>query len=160
MGQLRQEVYNADKNNGDVVAALQKLQQHVTTHMNTNLVDGDDAVYPPIQLQYTYQRLQEEAKQKAATANASLYSEAQAYCEVANSTDFSGRNRVPCIQQYVLENGGEKPAAIPDSVYKFSFASPSWSFDLAGVSIVVTVLFAVLTIVRFVLGLILKRFTK
>jgi len=160
MGQLRQDVFTADKNNTDVVGALQKLQAYVTSHMNTSLVKDDNAVYPPIQLQYTYQRLQEAAKEKAAAANATLYSEAQAYCERVNSTDFSGRNRVPCIEKYVTDNGGQKPAAIPDSVYKFNFASPRWSADLAGISLVLTVLLAFLTVLRFVAGWVLKRFTK
>lgn len=160
MGQLREEVYSADKNDGNVVLALQNLQKHVTSHMNTNLVRSDNPVYPPIQLQYTYQRLQDAAKQKAATANAALYSQAQAYCERANATDFSGRNRVPCIEKYVSENGGAKPTPIPDSMYKFNFASPRWSPDLAGFSLIIAILFAALTILRFVVGWALKRFTK
>lgn len=160
MGELRSAVYSADKNDGDVVNALQKLQSYVTTHMNTSLVSGDNAVYPPIQLQYTYQRLQDEAKQKAASANATLYSQAQAHCEQQNSTDFSGRNRVPCIEEYVTGHGGEKAAAIPDGMYKFNFASPRWSPEFAGWTLILTIVLAILTIFRVAAGWLLKRFTK
>lgn len=160
MGDLRSNVYSADKNDGDVVNALQKLQAYVTTHMNTSLVSGENPVYPPIQLQYTYQRLQDEAKLKAAAANATLYSQAQAYCEQQNPTDFSGRNRVPCIEQYVTSRGGQKAAAIPDSMYKFNFASPRWSPDLAGWTLLLTILLGIVTLFRIAAGWLLKRFTK
>lgn len=160
MGRLREEVYSADKNNNDVAKKLQELQLYVTSHMNTSLTAGNTSVYPPVQLKYTYQRLQDIEKEKAASANSALYSEAQAYCEAQNSSDFSGRNRVPCIEQYVTERGGAKPASIPDSMYKFNFASPRWSPDLAGWSLVVTVLLAALTLLRVLAGWALKRLTK
>ena len=157
MGTLRDAVYAADKNDTDVVGALQKLQRYVNTHMNTSLAAGNTSVYPPIQLKYTYQRLQDEAQAKAATSNTALYSEAQKYCEQQDSTDFSGRNRVPCIEQYVTSHGGAAAQKIPDSMYKFDFASPTWSPDLAGWSLVLTALFGLLLVARVVIGLIIKR---
>lgn len=57
MTELRDQVYVADKNDGNVEGALQDLRSHVTSHMNTNLSSGHNSVYPPIQLKYTYQRL-------------------------------------------------------------------------------------------------------
>lgn len=160
MGHLRDTVYAADKDDGDVTKALQELQMFVTSHMNTNLAEDNSSVYPPVQLKYTYQRLQEDAKAAAAESNSALYTEAQAYCEAQNSTDFSGRNRVPCIEQYVSSHGGAQPKAIPDSMYKFDFASPRWSPDLAGWSLVFTILLAILTLLRVGIGFVLKRFTK
>ncbi len=159
MGKLRDAVYTADQNNGNVVAALQKLQTYVTSHMNTNLATNT-SVYPPIQLKYTYQRLKDEANAKAAAANADLYTTAQKVCEAQNPSDFSGRNRVPCIEAYVSSHGGVKAATIPDSMYKFNFASPTWSPDFAGWSLVVTALLGVLLVVRIILELTLPRLTK
>lgn len=137
MVQLRDAVYQADKDNTDVAGALHDLQAYVTAHMNTNLSSGANAVYPPIQLKYTYDRLVQA--QTGQLNGDQLYSQAQAYCEQQNSTDFSGRNRVPCIEQYVqAHGGGQAPATdIPDALYKFSFVSPSWSPDLAGWSLIV-----------------------
>lgn len=162
MGKLREAVYAADKDGDDqqIMKSLQDLQKFVTTHMNTSLTAGNSSVYPPVQLKYTYERLQEAANEAAAGANTQLYTEAQAYCEQQNSTDFSGRNRVPCITQYVTDHGGSKPASIPDSMYKFNFASPRWSPDLAGWCLVLTIIFGILSLLRIAVGLILVRFTK
>lgn len=159
MSELRQAVYVADENDKDVVGALQKLQTYVTTHMNADPTNGT-SVYPPIQLKYTYERLRQAALQQSNAANAALYTEAQTYCETQNPDGFSGRGRVPCIEQYISDHGGQPAPAIPDSMYKFNFASPSWSPDLAGISLVLTMLTAVLLGLRLLLGWILRKFTK
>jgi hypothetical protein len=138
MTELREAVYVADQNNGDVAGALTSLQRHVTSHMNTGLSAGSNAVYPPIQLKYTYERLR-EANLK--TDNEQLYIDAQAHCERLNPTDFSGRNRVPCIQQYVESNGAQQKA-VPENLYKFDFVAPLWSPDLAGLSLLAAGAFA------------------
>src|SRR5882724_142731 len=81
MIKLRDAVYAADKNNTDVEAALRSLQSYVTAHMNTNLNAGPNAVYPPIQLKYTYERLLQAQNDRLAQTNSQLYTDAQAYCE-------------------------------------------------------------------------------
>jgi len=159
MIKLRQAVYTADEQNKDVEGALQKLRGYVYAHMNTDLATGSDSVYPPIQLKYTYQRLQDAEKARVQQASAAVYSEAQAFCEQQNSTDFSGRNRVPCIEQYVTDHGGAKAKSIPDAMYKFDFVSPSWSPDLAGFSVAIAVLSLVLLVLRIAAGRLLKRLT-
>lgn len=159
MGRLRDAVYAADQNNGNVVGALQNLQAYVTSHMNTNLATNT-SVYPPIQLKYTYQRLKDAANAQAAAANADLYTTAQKVCEAQNPNDFSGRNRVPCIEAYVSAQGGVKPATIPDSMYKFNFASPTWSPDFAGWMLVTTAVLGFLLIVRVALELVFRRLMK
>lgn len=156
MVKLRDAVYSADKNNTDIQKPLQDLQAYVTTHMNTNLSVGKTSVYPPIQLKYTYERLTESQQEAYAQANQQLYSQAQAYCEQQNSTDFSGRNRVGCIEQYVSSHGGQKPATVSDALYKFAFTTPKWSPDLAGWSMVAAILSGAL----FVLVFIYRRFAK
>lgn len=148
MVKLRDAVYAADKDNGDVSKALTELQRYVTSHMNTDLTPGNNSVYPPIQLKYTYERLQEA--NVASTSNAQVYSDAQAYCEAQNSTDFSGRNRVPCIQEYVKTHGATVPTAIPDSLYKFDFLSPRWSPDLAGWTSISTIALLVMAVTLLV----------
>lgn len=150
---LRNDVYAADKNNSDIEAPLHRLQAYVTTHMNTNLSSGPSAVYPPIQLKYTYDRLVQAQSAQTAAANAQLYNDAQKYCEQQNSSDFSGRNRVPCIEQYVQSHNPVVTKKVPDALYKFSFTSPMWSPDLAGWSLVV----AVLSVVSFAGSLVIVR---
>jgi hypothetical protein len=153
MVELRGAVYAADKNNGDVAGALTNLQRHVTAHMNTNLSSGNTSVYPPIQLKYTYDRLRTS---NLKTSNEQVYSDAQAECERLNPTDFSGRNRVPCISAYVESNGVQQKT-IPDSMYKFDFISPIWSPDLAGYSLLATVFFTLAGIIWWLVELHIKR---
>lgn len=139
---LRNEVLLVDKNNGDVEKALQKLRRYVHSHMNTNLSSGT-SVYPPVQLKYRYDRLTAVEKERVQAETAKVYTDAQRICEQQNPTDFSGRNRVPCIEQYVTSHAvTERPIA--DDVYKFDFASPVWSPDLAGISLVLAGIFGAL----------------
>lgn len=138
MADLRSQVDAADKNNGDVVKALQNLQAYVTTHMNTDLANGPNGAYPPIQLVYSYDRAVEAAGSVASAANSQLYTNAENYCQQLDSVDFSGHNRVPCVEQYVQSHGVSLPN-IPVSLYEFDFVSPIWSPDLAGWTLVATI---------------------
>lgn len=159
MVSLRDAVYSADKNDGNVQGALQNLQQYVTAHMNTDLSTGNTAVYPPIQLQYTYQRLVEAQGAQLQAANSGLYTAAQAYCQAQDPVDFSGHNRVPCIEQYVTQHGEQPLPTIPDSLYQFDFVSPRWSPDLAGWSLLLTIVLGIITLLLFVANRIFKRTT-
>lgn len=155
MLELRQAVYTADERGSGVQESLVALQSYVVAHMNTKLDSGSSAVYPPVQLKYTYDRLIKARSDKISTTNSQTYSAAQTYCESQNS-DFSGRNRVPCIEQYVQSRGVQLPA-ISDALYKFSFVSPTWSPDLAGWSLVATSLLAITTVVLFIGRFLHKR---
>jgi hypothetical protein len=144
---LRDKVIQADQADEDVEAALHSLRQYVYSHMNTNLSTGN-GIYPPIQLKYRYERLVAAEKQRVSDENAKIYNDAQNYCEARFPTGLSGSGRIPCIQQYI-DSHGVKEQAIPDGLYKFDFASPAWSPDLAGWSIVIAVVLGILTIARF-----------
>jgi len=158
MTRLRNDVYQADKNDTNVVSALQKLRSYVGANMNTNLATND-GVYPPIQLKYTYQRLEQAEQTQVDATNAQVYTDAQHTCEAEYPASFSGGPRVPCIEQYVQTHGATMQA-IPDAMYKFDFVSPTWSPDLAGWMMVVSGFFLLLTVIRFLLGYWLKRATR
>lgn len=138
MVDLRDKVYVADKDNGDVETALQNLRSYVTTHMNTNLNSASNGVYPPVQLKYTYERLVAASGQ--GTPSTSVYSDAQKYCEAQIPTGFSGRYRLNCIETYISQHGGGSATTVPDSLYKFDFVTPTWSPDLAGWSMLLALL--------------------
>ncbi len=159
MVKLRNATYSADQNNEDVNAALKALQAYVLSHMNTNLSSGNGSVYPPIQLKYTYQRLQQAASNAADAAKSQIYTDAQTYCQRLDPTDFSGKNRVPCIEAYVTGHP-VTAAAVPTAMYEFDFVSPSWSPDLAGWMLVASIVLFIATIARLVLGRWLQRATK
>jgi hypothetical protein len=154
---LRSAVFAADRDNGDVVGALNKLRSYVNGHMNTNLATG--TVYPPIQLTHTYNRLQQAERDRANQANAKIYTDAQHHCERLHPGSVSGGPRVPCIEQYVKDNG-TTVKKIPDAAYKFNFATPRWSPDVAGWTMALAGLFGILGILRFVVGRILESLTR
>lgn len=156
MTQLREAVYQADREQGDVAGALQKLRSHVNSHMNTRLSGGPEAVYPPIQLKETYQRLVDAEQSRFQAENVALYTQAQLHCERQNPDSFSGGSRVPCIEQYVKQKG-KTPRQIPDALYKFDFASPRWAPDLAGWSLAAAGLLLIATLLRFAVGRLAKR---
>lgn len=155
MSILLNNVYTADRQNGNVELALDQLRTYVYSHMNTSLASGPNAVYPPIQLKYTYGRLQQSEQQQVDAANATIYTNAQAYCQQLNPVSFSGRTRVPCIEAYV-QSHGSTVQPIPAGLYEFDFISPTWSPDLAGWSLMASVLF----FFGFIVSYVVKRLHK
>lgn len=146
---LKQAVFTADEKDGDVEGALKNLRVYVYSHMNTNLASGPNAVRPPIQLKYRYERLVAAEKARVADPGA-LYTDAQKDCERRIPAGLSGSNRLVCIQQYIDSHPASAPAAIRDDLYKFDFVSPSWSPDLAGWSMVAMAGCFVLFFIRYI----------
>lgn len=159
MLKLRAEVYATDQAGGDVNGALNKLREYVYGHVNTNLSSGGNAIKPPIQLKYTYERLLEAQQQTAAASNSQIYTDAQSYCQTLVPAGVSGRGRVPCVQDYVTSHG-VKTTPIPTGLYQFDFVSPTWSPDLAGWSLVVAALTGLGFIASFLMQLLTKRKLK
>lgn len=144
MVSLRNAVYVADQNNGDVKGALIDLRNFVTTHINTNLTSGGNSVYPPIQLEYTYQRLV-QSQLGSQTSNTQLYTDAENYCQTQVPNGFSGRYRIPCVENYINTHSLRKINVDP-SLYEFAFSTPTFSLDLAGFSEVLTIILGALSL--------------
>src|SRR5579863_9194315 len=138
---LRNDVYAADKAGTGVEAALDKLRAYIYGHMNTNLSSGGNAIKPPIQLKYTYDRLESAAQ--ASANNSALYTTAENYCQaqIPASVSISGRGRIGCVQDYILNHGGKAAAPIPAALYEYDFVSPLWSPDLAGWLVLISIFF-------------------
>jgi hypothetical protein len=130
---LRDAVVAADKNGADVTGALERLNYHVFHHMNTKIVR-------PVELVNTYNR-QAQAVIEAANKNSGrdVYAEATAACE---------RRGIPlasiaqCAAEYAVTNNpgvGPQQIVLPDkNRFIYSFASPLWTPDLAGFSLLLT----------------------
>lgn len=129
----REAVYEADKNGGDVEGTLQELRTYVYSHMNTSLTSGNNAVYPPIQLKYTYEREQAKRQAQLGPGNSNIYHQAELACE--NQGAASGAATIACIEDYAAAQGITL-SEIPEGLYKFDFTSAKWSPDLAGWAIV------------------------
>lgn len=158
MMRLRDVVYTTDKQNGDVESALKNLRVYVYGHMNTNLHAGMASNEPPIQLVSRFNRVMVAEQARVANIGDAnkIYVEAQNQCEKA-SLPLSVRAQ--CIQDYVTNNGSGIPQINipPKEFYTFDFASPAWSPDLAGLSIVITCIIGLIIISRFISSLIIKR---
>lgn len=143
---LRNKVYAADKSGAGVEQALDNLRSYVYGHMNTDLSSGGNTIKPPVQLQYTYQRLVSDALAQAQAANSKIYTDAQAYCQSINQA-YYGTTRVPCVQNYVSAHAPSAlPKTVPPALYQFDFLSPTWSPDLAGFSLLATIVFFLLLV--------------
>jgi preprotein translocase subunit SecF len=154
MTKLRDGVYAADKSNVGVNESLNKLRSYVFAHMNTSLSTSTN-IRPPIQLKYTYQRLYDEQFNNIQTANQKIYNDAKIACPgAANTYDPA---RLACIQNYAV-NHGVKGADIniPAGLYEFDFVSPTWSPDLAGW----TLLFSIVFLAAFLIRVIFSRLNK
>jgi hypothetical protein len=139
---LREDVVIADKNNKNVEEKLRILREFIYSHMNADLSTGS-GLQQPVQLKYRYERLVVAEKKKTDSANGSIYSKAQAYCEKKfplGQVGASGGGRVGCIKDFVSKSG-KKADPIPEDLYKFDFVSPRWSSDLAGWSLVLAFVF-------------------
>lgn len=160
MTRLRDAVYIADKNNGDVNAALYNLRKYVYSHMNTNLSSGNNNIKPPIQLQFTYQRLYEAKLNQVQSANQQVYLHAQFYCHThADQNSVLAQNN--CIKNYAVAHGvGDADINIPPGLYQFDFVSPTWSPDLAGWSLVTSMIFGLATLIKFGLPKIREKFSS
>lgn len=139
MVKLRDQVYAADQNNGDVNGALNKLRGYVFAHMNTSLSTGTN-IKPPIQLKYTYQRLYDAQYNDLQTANQKIYNDGKNACPgAANTYD---PNRLACIENYAVNHGvSGANINIPAGLYEFDFVSPTWSPDLAGWTLLLSAFF-------------------
>jgi hypothetical protein len=161
MTRLRQAVYATDQADGDIETALNNLRQFVYGHMNTDLRVGN-STEPPIQLVNEFNRAveAEQARIAALTGQANqVYVDAQRQCEVSS---IPLTVRAQCIQDYVSTHATNIPQLVlpPKEVYTFDFASPTWSPDLAGWSMLAGLSFIMLLIVRLTLGLFVSRYLK
>ncbi|OGL34650.1 hypothetical protein A3F65_03035 [Candidatus Saccharibacteria bacterium RIFCSPHIGHO2_12_FULL_47_16b] len=149
MIKLRDEVFASDKAGTGTEEALANLRSYVYSHMNTNLASGGNAIKPPIQLKYTYERLTAAEQAKTEAANSKIYTDAQEYCQAKIPAGMSGSGRVSCVADYVTSHG-VKVKAVPAGLYQFDFLNPAWSPDLAGWSLVITTLTLILATSSFI----------
>ncbi len=160
MIELRQAVYTADEQAGDIEAPLRELREHVYGHMNTNLSSGPNAVHPPIQLKYTYERLVKAQQAGAGDVNSVIYTQAQQHCERTIPNGVSGSVRLGCIQAYVKQQSPATVDTVPKNLYQFDFVSPSWSPDLAGWSLVTAISSVVLAVSLWLYQTVLRRLIR
>lgn len=149
-----QDVKQADQQNKNPYKELRKLQQYVSHHMNTQL--------ERVALEKTYQRDYQAALEKAANSgnvNKVDYQTAQNIC----NQQFPGAyfEYARCVSDKVAQVApGENPTIkenLPEPAeYQYTFVSPTWSPDAAGVSLLLTGVIWLFIVLKVTLQLLLK----
>jgi hypothetical protein len=161
MVERRTAVINADAK-GDkeaLRASIVELQNYISSHMNTSLVGG-------LYLSKTYERDRDAALAAAGSTtnpNSAVYQQASIECRQRwKGGVASFRNDyVQCVVEKV---GSMAPQSDPTAglrlpkadAYRINFASPLWTPDIAGLSVLVCVLL-VLTILTRLFALVILR---
>lgn len=133
MVELRNQVIVADEAGDGVAEALVNLNRHVFKHMNTTIVR-------PIELVNTY-----NTQAKIAIETASQGSSRDIYAEAAQVCEKRGiplRSIAQCAADYAANNNpgtSVQKITLPDkNRFTYSFATPRWTPDSAGFSLLVT----------------------
>lgn len=165
MVDLRHAVVQADENGDpqELRDSVAKLQNYIANHMNTSLGGG-------FYLAKSYERDKAAAEAAASSGvnpSSSEYQTASVECRSKwQGGVASFRNDyVKCVQDRIAALGAQPSpvaAKLPDpDLYKVNFASPLWSPDPAGFSVLASLIIVVLIIMRatgvVVLRLLLKR---
>jgi len=153
MVERRQAVISADEQGDKEVIAdrLYDLQSYVSSHMNTDLGVG-------VFLENSYHRDHKEALDKAA-AQGNVYKKVQEIC-VPRYTSWSY-----AYVQCTVDELGKYPSADEfrppnQASYIHSFASPIWSPDFAGFSVLICVAIFIVILIRATGVIILKLLLK
>lgn len=149
--ELRDAVYKADEQNGDVEGALRELRKYVYSHMNTDLSGGDLSISPPIQLKYRYERLAAMEEERVKAENLEIQKKAESTCAGQYPTAGLNSARVSCVADYMRVNAATE-IEVPAALYKFDFVSAPWSFDTAGIGLLGAGVFFAAFITRLAIG--------
>ncbi len=165
MVERRDAVVSADKtgNLEDIQNRLYDLQRYVNTHMNTST--------GRIALEHQYARDAEKAKSAVDVGSGTSAQQAAiAACDpiaTANGWRWPDPRYTACVSKeldrYNQENaGGEVQVNLPNQgLYYHEFIAPVWSSDFAGWSTLVSLVIAIMILVRMIsvgiLKLLLKR---
>ena len=157
MIQRREAVVNADKsgNSEEIAQRIYDLQRYAAAHMNAD----PGAIY----LQQQYNR---DVKAAVTLASGDLdgYDTPQARADAICNPNLQSHGYSKEYQDCMLtELSREGQVVDPSTIklpnpalYRYSFASPLWSPDFAGWSVVVSILLLLAIVVRIVIVLVLR----
>ncbi len=151
MVELRNNVIAADEAGAGVAEALTALNKHVFAHMNTTIVR-------PIELVNTYNTQVKMAVEAASQGSSrDIYSEAAKVCE---KRGVPLKSIAQCAADYASNNNtgtSIKNIVLPDkNRFTYSFATPRWTPDAAGFSLLLTGVLLVWILLRSVEYLIVR----
>ncbi len=162
MIERRQAVYSADKagDNEQIHDRLYDLQRYASQHMN--------AATGEVYLDHKYKRdikaisdkLRKESKDNK------VYVKADKVCRPRYiSHGFFSMAYLNCIKKETAKYPGSNKIKTsfksPDpALYRFEFYSPRWTFDFAGVSVLITFILLVVILVKVIVTIVIKLLLK
>lgn len=168
MVERRQAVIDADRsgNQEELEQALQELRRYVNSHMNTSLGDG-------VYLEHKYARDRDAALEAAANTmsstnpNSAAYQQASIECRsrFAGGRESYRNDYVQCVIDRVgaMTQAGDPTAGINlprADLYRYDFASPVLSLDMAGLSVFLSLLLLTFIALRVIFVGIIKMLLK
>jgi len=158
MEQRRDALVAVDKtgDQAQITARLGDLRDYVSAHMNTDLGHG-------VPLQASYDRAVEVARQAALNTTGSagnIYKLADEYCKPqfrAYSTAYLNCFLAQLNKYPSDAIDTDQQIKWPDAnLYMYNFVSPVWSPDLAGWTVLVSLVLLIIIIVRIISSIILR----
>ena len=167
MDKLRNDVIVADKKGDKVVIknSLIILQDYIRGHMNTSL---DTVTTKGLELVASYNRDYRAAIEAAGSShnpNSDIYQQASIECRArwqGNAQSFRN-DYVTCVEAAVggLSPENKQGISLPRAAsYRYNFAPPLISFDLAGIFTILSFFIASIILFRLLLLIVLKTLLK
>lgn len=163
MIERREAVMAADEKGDEakIKSALLELQDYVSSHMNTDLGNG-------VYLVKSYERDRAAALKAAQTGDnprAEVYQEAAIDCRsrFVGGVESFRNDYVQCVIARVSALESQSLPSLnlpPANLYRYDFASPLISFDLAGLTVLLGLIILLAIIVRGLAALLLRLLLK
>lgn len=161
MVQRREAVLQADEAGDlDMIAErLYDLQQFVSSHMNTSLGKG-------VSLEHSYSRAVtkwQEGQYGDSNPNGNIYKKAQEVCAPQYSSYSYAYLQCTTseLEKYPASNNPNTESSRPrQESFIHSFASPLWSPDFAGWSVLVTIVIGLIMVAKIISELVLRALLK
>lgn len=158
--QMFNEVQRADQQGDNVYKELKELQRYVSHHMNTQI--------ERITLEQTYARdyraaIEDLAQSGGVNQNANYRAAQQACSDLQSSAGYIAYAR--CVEQRLAQAApGQNPqlsADLPNAQrYQYSFVSPTWSPDAAGIALLITGVLWLIILFKIILQLLLRALLR
>lgn len=150
---LYEKVKAADTSGVGTYDRLKDLQVFVSQHMNATPPKlGSN---PGIQLVETYKRAKTAETARVTAERERIYNEAISFCEAALPQSLLSQ-RAQCIIDRNASQTVTERQIVPD-LYRYDFVSPRWSPDLAGWSIIISIVLVGILLLQ-ILARIVSRF--
>lgn len=132
------EIMKLDQAGKPTALKEKQLRAYSLDHMNAST---------QFELTHAYRRAQQQQQQNTQNrVNGQVYSQAQAAC--GGSRDSV--RQAKCVGEYVSRQtpAADTVAQVNRERYQRKFSSPAWTPDIAGVSLLATVIAAILTVIK------------